>query len=395
MISRISLLLIFTLGSFWGCEDAPAPAQIGDTCTSIVECASGDKLTCLNNMCTRKTCTRTAECPPDSACVDSYCDDAQCSQDSDCAAGGCFEGRCIPNLCKSSADCDAGLACRGAPPKCVTPPTRCVRDADCPNALGCVVALGICKKACVDDAQCATGEYCEDLCRPLCVGDEHCRGTEICRDDRCVPINDCPSVACESARPFQDPITCQCVGCVNDFDCLEQGTACADSQICTYCPIRAESENTCRAQGLFLVDGCCVECTADADCSFGTSLACNRGRCEAQSASECAKDTDCPSAGQVCDNGRCREGGSLVSCALQNDCPQDEACYSDGICRTQANCACVAPSRCVAEPGDTLGTCAGCTTHCAEDGCAQGQLCVVLQGNTQGFCAQAEFSGCL
>jgi len=389
---RSNHLPLIALVAVLGCS-APEQAQPGDPCVDISACASGDKLACLAGSCSRIPCATTAACPPDAACVDSFCGPPQCATNSDCTVGHCFEGACLNNLCEDASECEAGEACRGRPPQCGTPPSRCLEDADCPAGRGCVRALGLCGAFCENDEQCPSNSICDDVCRPTCVRDDQCLGTEICRDERCQTIADCTRIQCSAERPFQDPLTCLCVGCVNDFDCVEPGMACSDAQICVHCPIRSTSSESCRAQGLFLSDGCCSECLVNQDCAFGSSLECRRGKCVIRDAAECTNDTECSSP-QVCDNGKCREPGSLAPCARQSDCPPGESCFADGRCRQSGTCECEPGSKCVAEPADIIGTCAGCIEHCEELGCGPGQVCIVPEGSLEGYCAARLFSGC-
>lgn len=374
------------------CEDEPV-AQLSDGCQTIADCATGDRLACLNGICSRIACERTSTCPPDAACVDGFCDAPQCAQTTDCSTGICYEGECRLGLCEDVSQCESGQACRGEPPRCQEPPNRCLDDRDCPGGRGCVLALGLCELECRADDECGPGSYCDDLCRPECDRDDQCLGSQICRDRRCQDTVQCSPISCARERPFQDPLTCECVGCVNDFDCLVEGFACSDARVCTWCPLRAESDAACAAQGLTLQNGCCVECINDQDCAFGSNLECTSGRCVLANPSECAADEDC-AANEVCDNARCRRAGSLSACGSQSDCGETEACHADGLCRLEGECDCESPSKCVAEPGDVRGTCAGCTEACTQDGCAPGELCVIPPGESEGFCADAAFSAC-
>ena len=379
-----------------GCSaNDPKNVRAGAPCEDILDCASIFPLACQDSACARITCARTVECPIGAACVDGLCRAAECVTQADCdaAAGArCFEGDCRDDLCASSAECAPDRICTGNPPQCAAPPSICVRDADCPDQTVCDVSRGACVTACGESSPCPDGSYCDARqCRSLCVTGAQCRELELCIEGKCALAPDCSGrAACPAARPFRRPEDCVCVACLVDTDCDgSSAQACVDQQ-CVFCLQRATSALTCASAGSVWDGQCCVSCRDTADCDVDAGESCLEGRCVNLENLVCQTDSDCPAALR-CDGSRCADS-SLQPCAQQADCPGGQACYPEGRCRAEAAvCAsCPAPSRCVAEPQDTLGTCAGCATHCAPDGCPSGQLCQ-RAGEAEGRCVDAAF----
>ena len=373
---------------FAGCSRPDA--RVGDICTSVDDCAGSLPLACSQSECVQVGCERSAECPAGAACVDGACTQPECIDDESCLRREqCFEGDCRGDLCEFKADCDDGEVCLGVPPQCTAPPERCTLDTQCPRDLFCKTPEGVCEPRCTADTSCAEGSYCDgDFCRLACVTSSDCPDGDVCAGGRCIE-NMCAARTCDDTRPFVDPVTCSCVACLADRDCaVDRNEACNDGGACTYCPSRASSESVCLDGGLLLDQGCCVECVADDDCPNGTI--CASGRCVLDDPRDCATDADCP--GARCDLGWCVLPGSMTPCELQTDCPAGEACYSDGRCRAEGQgCdGCGAPGRCVSEPGNLTGTCAGCTVACATDGCPAGTLCFRPTGAAEGYCAASE-----
>lgn len=392
MRSNYDLVALLALGIV-ACSGREPRA--GDFCRSVDDCVADEPLACLQNECVSMTCERSPGCPAGAACVDRACQLPECADDEDCRRHElCFEGDCRGDVCRVKAECDTGEVCIGVPPQCKPPPSRCTSDAECLPDTFCKLPEGACEPRCTSDASCAEGAYCDgDFCRLLCISSSDCRAGDVCVDGRCV-VDPCDDVSCPADTPFVDPSTCACVGCLADSDCRQESQQrCSDAGDCLYCLLRAEATNACVEQGLRLVDGCCAECALDRDCPDGTH--CEAGRCVIDDPRECVVDADCPDPAR-CDLGWCVLPGSMTPCEIQTECPSGEACYADGRCRAQSEVceACPAPSRCVAEPGDDLGTCAGCSTTCATDGCPGDTVCFVPDGAAEGFCAAAETVAC-
>ena len=377
-----------------GACSAPEPTA-GDSCRSIDDCVSREPLACLKSACVRLGCSRSIECPAGAACVSGRCAPAECESDDDCPGTTCFEGDCRADVCEFKAQCDPGEVCIGSPPTCTEPPARCSEDRECPADRFCKLPEGVCEPQCTSDASCAAGSYCDGaFCRLACETGVDCGEGRYCVDGRCI-VSDCEDRGCPDAAPFVDPVECRCVECLADRDCSsERNERCTEGGTCLYCPTRAEAPAACQSQGLVLVGGCCVECAIDGECPAGNH--CERGRCVLDDPRECVVDTDCP-AGSRCDLGWCVLPGSMTPCEIQSDCPNGEACYSDGRCRAESPvCAdCPTPSRCVAEPGDDVGTCAGCPATCGGSGCGASRVCYVPPGGAEGYCVEPQtLPGC-
>lgn len=358
----------------------------GDPCASTAECLADQELACSQGQCARLPCQRTAQCPAGAACLQGVCGPPECAQDSDCLGPlRCFEGDCRADLCEFKAECDPGEVCIGEPPQCRLPPARCTEDRECPNDTFCQLPEQACQRKCTSDAACGPESYCDGaFCRLRCRTGSDCASTDACVDGRCQRV-DCAPVDCPPQRPLQDPQTCSCVACLADTDCATQAReGCSTANRCIVCVLKSTDASVCAAQGLVLLEGCCAECATATDCGLGSS--CLDGRCQPAATRDCAADADC-GAGARCDLGYCVEPGSAAPCVRQADCPSGEACYGDGRCRAAAQLCtdCAAPNRCVAEPGDDIGSCVGCAATCDATGCGAG-VCYVPAGATEGFC---------
>ncbi len=378
------------------CGAAPIPQQ-GDPCESIADCAAAPGLACLDATCQVIPCSRSSACPMGAACVRGSCAAAECLDDVDCVDSSCFEGECVRGLCDLTEQCEADEVCRGVPPLCQQPPDICVRDNECPLDLVCRISTGECEAGCSDDTSCGERAYCDGrICRPLCASNAECSALEACSEGRCSPRSSCSGAAdCPDGSPNRDPVTCQCFECRDDPDCAEaRGEACVGNS-CVYCPTRATESATCDALGLVFDRGCCLGCLEDADCDTTIGEACEAGRCLDPIRQTCLTDVDCPP-GLLCDGDRCVADTSTSECDTQADCPSRRACYEDGVCREASDICdpgCPSPGRCVASPGDSIGSCIGCTEHCAQDGCPAGLRCVVDPGAAEGYCADVGFFG--
>ncbi len=373
---------------------SPREAQPGDPCESITDCVAEQALACTQDECRRLSCQRSATCPAGAACVSGVCALPECADDRDCVAQQrCFEGDCRADLCAFKSECERGEVCIGAPPMCRLPPVLCDGDRDCPNDTFCQKPEQLCERKCTSDASCALDTYCyEEFCRLRCSTTTDCAATDACVDGRCKPVT-CPDQPCPADAPFLEPRSCTCVTCLDDSDCsISAGQRCSNEQQCLFCVLKTVEISSCTAQGLHLVEGCCAECGQDSDCEDGAS--CAAGRCVLNDPRECVFDEDC-AVGSRCDLGFCIDPGSGTLCQRQSECAVTEACHADGRCRARSElCAdCPSPGRCVAEPGDTVGSCVGCTTSCSQVGCGS-QVCVLPPGAVEGFCAAPDAVDC-
>lgn len=390
---RWALLLLF-LSVLVGCRDVPLPAP-GDVCRDIADCALTEGLACLSGECVRQACVRSRSCPVGSACVSELCSAPECAVDADCDGDArCFEGDCRSDLCDSVDECAPGLACYGEPPLCREPRDVCSVRQECALGQACKMPQGICAEACDARGLCVSDSWCDrGVCRAFCETSLQCDDGEQCANGRCSVPRDCSDEPpCEDGLRLRDPISCECVACLEDIDCaVGLNEACVQSE-CLRCEARETAPGVCMAAGLIERDGCCVECLGDGDCGIGR--VCDRGACIDPSNQSCQTDTDCFQ-GLICDGDRCVRSSSSMPCSVQGDCPTGEACFADGRCRAEPGvCAgCPNPSRCVAEPGDDRGACVGCSEHCTRAGCPAEQRCFVPEDAAEGWCVDAEFWG--
>jgi hypothetical protein len=386
------LLLIFALAS--ACETRLPTA--GSACATIADCAAAaEPLACADNICQRLSCVALSDCPIGAACVAGVCRAPECAQDTDCddPQAQCFLGECRLDLCRSRVDCPAGLICAGTPPQCAPPPMSCVGDAECPVGQSCNPDRRRCDRSCRLDAECAPVGACrQGFCRSRCTDDEGCDSGEVCAAGLCQLPSDCSDAEpCGGVLPLRDPISCACQQCLSDEDCGRQQRC--DAGVCRGCLQTAGDQALCTAQGLLFEDGCCIECLSDADCDAGRGERCERNACIDAVEGRCVEDADCP-VNTICDGLRCAPSATLAPCVFQTDCPAGEACYPDARCRREAAVCdqgrgCPDGTRCVAEPGDTLGACVGCTALCAPAGCPAGQACALPSGAAEGACIDA------
>lgn len=380
------------------CSDPPPP-KAGDVCETLADCVGGTNLVCDYGTCAVLSCETPLQCPGQSTCVDGICGPAECETDDHCADDAiCWGGWCVDDGCVDKSACAAGQVCLGSPPRCTAAPERCTSDLECPQGSGCLVDKRQCTSVCTSDRDCDVGTYClDELCRDPCRDDAECPGGRSCVDDRCVKLPDCSDgPVCSGLRPYRDPLSCECVGCLSSSDCdLTRQEYCTSTGQCLYCAETGTSEEDCAGRGLHYSDGCCTECLDDSHCPSSQAPFCERGRCVGVDGPDCIAASDCE-AGLVCDRGACVAPPSFDSCQTQSDCPAGEACFADGLCHAASDVcnACPTPSRCVAEPGDQTGTCAGCTAHCEASGCPDGHVCFLAEESAEGFCVDSQTSGC-
>jgi hypothetical protein len=388
------------LALLWTACDAPLPTE-GSSCANIADCAAATQpLSCADQRCQRIACTLLAQCPIGAACVAGVCQVPECAEDQDCEGDAqCYLGECRDDLCRSREDCPANTICGGTPPRCIAPPATCARDTECPSGTSCDLVRSVCDRPCRLDAECAPVGGCRSgFCRARCTDDEGCDSGEVCGDGVCQQPTDCAGAeVCGGATPLRDPISCACQQCLSAEDCGDRQQRC-DAGVCRTCIMAVEDAALCAAQGLLFEDGCCIACRDDTDCDAAAGERCTRNLCIDTAQGRCVEDTDCPN-GTICDGLRCAPAASLTPCALQTDCPDGEACYPDARCRREASvCAggqgCPDGTRCVAEPGDTLGACLGCNTSCGQTGCPDGTRCALPSGSAEGACAALTGMSC-
>jgi len=247
------------------------------------------------------------------------CGESEC-KGSKCDGGNAGTGGGPEPECETNLDCEPGLACiEGECSPCGSD-GHCLRVERCdPASLRCVFRDGWGNECSAHD-QCPLGRYCV---QGLCIA--------VDLATPCGMLGQCPEGMRCNTRVGNPPVCEEDLGCGDDLECAE-GEVCNERT--GQCEIACTPENqaeVCRAREI-CVDGHCVECVSDEDCTLG--LVCDGGRCIAEGT--CFTDRDCP-AGQVC-NRRiriCTE--PPPPCTSDNECLPDERCdVADGQCRLRA-----------------------------------------------------------
>ncbi|MBH24162.1 MAG: hypothetical protein CMH57_06860 [Myxococcales bacterium] len=214
-----------------------------------------------------------------------------CSSDNDCVEPGalCIQINGTENVCartcNSDNPCPRGFECRdvsqqvGVSDQCIP-----IADPEDDYTRSCVIPE---EAECIEDRDCANGEWCND-------------------EGRC-EIGDRPE-------------------CQYNSDCAE-GLVCAEGACAEPEPAACLTSADC-AEGELCIDGTCVgeepdpaACEADDQCAEG--MICLDGAC---SAPECIRSTDCAE-GNVCVNARCE-----AACASFEDCAEGQSCNELGYC---------------------------------------------------------------
>jgi cysteine-rich repeat protein len=421
----------------WGASGIP------DCCHSAFDCplGPGGFRACIDNGCVE--CVTTADCDDGDACTVEQCVAGTCvvapirdccTVDRDCDdRDPCTPDRCVASRCESGPP--AAGCCTEE-----TAPTRCADGNPC-TADFCIG--GVCRHAqpvagcCRDDAGCDDGSPCTlDKCDPLLHVCLHVRDPEAsvtccdvhwdcddgdpatldsCEGGTCVSVAD--GLYCDASTPCPPPevpacMLSQCVRnrcmyvtsqgcCTKKEDCDDynpcttnecRNNACvftpiprccgndADCADANPCNLDACVRGVCRYGPNPKATGCC---TADAQCTGGTS--CAPGRCLANyrcgypvdsgiSGCGCTTDAACddrdPCTTDRCSNGSCVYSSSgLCECANNSDCDDGRVCTVD-FCvgqrcynEVRANC-CETDADCEDGNGCTINTCDPVTHLC-------------------------------
>jgi hypothetical protein len=242
-----------------------------------VECITDDNCTSEAPLCIVNSCV---ECVSDTDCPGS---NNPCDGDAICTEGVCgFTGN----------DCADGEIC--VPDNETYTCEQCVVDDDCPDEAPICSSEGVCVE-CEFDFECPPS-------------DDPCDGSPICDNGTCALTGDpCidEGLICISGM-FPNvvaPAPFECVECVEDDDCEDDGLFCTGTPIC--------DNNTCALTG----DPClpddllcneeideCVECETDFDC-FGDN---STPFCDGLFCVQCLETEDCEE-GLFCREGDCVE----------------------------------------------------------------------------------------
>lgn len=250
------------------------------------------------------TCLIPSDCG-EQVCDQGVCVDA-CTTSDDCGEEFCTEGLCGPALtvCNETITCSVGDfcylgtqdACGAADGMCQTIPEVCTDDVapvcGCDNvtyinpcaaaAAGSNVAsLGECPRVCAKDAECLSGEVCENA---ICVpGPGSCGGRigDTCAADQFCNIPDGCGFADETGTCTDIPLACPDVylpvcGCTgmtygNDCEAAAAGISIASTG---ECPRACTKDLECN-RGEVCTDMLCVLPTSPVTCGGRTGGVCN------------------------------------------------------------------------------------------------------------------------
>ncbi len=193
-------------------------------------------------------CSGAGQCPPQTACVNGFCEAKTCSKQSDCDSyQSCVEGFCFNNDCQTNSDCNIfpGTVC--ANNLCVPLDQDCKANVDCfGGTAGLFCVSGKCKQ-CGAASDCNTEDYrycgTDGICYPSCANRSAttCVGTvgNICVGDTCC-----------TTKPTQG-------GCSGGNLCTESGTYCVNR----FCGCAKGLLGDICAQGSDCVSNTCVGST--------------------------------------------------------------------------------------------------------------------------------------
>ena len=301
---------------------------------------------------------------------------------------------------------------------CLSPSaTTCTKEQDCASnsaAPHCQPGPsgkpGTCV-ACLDDTQCAAGEFCtaQNACAPRqCLGDTDCavptlrclvgRTPQVCV--ACLASADCPNggtcqpdhtcvaatgcAHCQPPTPECNTASNTCVACVSPKDCAASET-CTPQNTCV--STKCTSDNACASLPATphcdTVAGACVQCVSDGQCPAGDKCAGNS--CQPV-CTTVTQGRDCAAPAPIC---RVSPFPACVQCVASADCPSGQVCTSSNTCVVQttgctsnASCppatpVCVAPNcvQCAASADCTNGQGCDTTAHTCTLTGGSGQIC--------------------
>lgn len=363
-------------------------------CKTDSDCGSGTR--CIANQCI-VACTNDAQCAASQFCLDPNGTGGSCT-------AKIATGRALPSSCTlvlGSRACQSGL-CRTSDNTCV----QCVAETDCPT--GNVCSANLCTPACTKDAQCGSGQWCNDptgtggactagiaagmtlpySCTPA-LGSRACI-TGLCRtnDNRCVQClldSDCSNggicsanvckVACTKDSQCSASQWCNdptgtggvCTNKLASNQTLPSGLACSP----------ALGSRVCQSSLCRIADNTCVQCITTSDCSAGNLCINNTCSVSCQLDTQCTPTEWCASMGGGA--GACTTklvNGTAMPASLGgcNAITGARACQS-GICR-RANNTCV---DCNADADCGLNAVCdnyACVSACNRDAqCSSGMWC--------------------
>ncbi len=293
------------------------------TCSTDAQCAAGDY------------CDNTSHCVPQKA------QGGTCNTTSDCKVAGCHEcstGNCVDGFCCDTAcsgSCDACSVAAGAATNgtCSNVAAGTPGNPSCSGYL-CGGTSAMCPTSCTADAQCASGDYCDNTgqCKPQKALGGSCNVGAG---------GDCQGPGCREC------VSGNCVDGVCCMDACSAGTcmACSAAKkgagmdgVCGFIKVGTDPDSECDDAGM---------------ASCGTNGSCDgAGACQLySSATQCAAAScmgDSVVAARNCNGtGTCAAAGAATSCgkytcnagagACYTSCPSDDMA-GDGSCAAGEHC---------------------------------------------------------
>jgi hypothetical protein len=339
------------------CGGSCQPCVAGKACGKVADCASSfcaDGV-CCNAKCDGicEACTKAKTGLADGACnaVPNGADpDNECAQDaaSTCKQNGFCNGQRACAKYDAATECVAASCASGTQ----TNSSKCDGKGACPAATtqSCgqyICGANACKTACTADADCISGDFCENpgangVCKAKLAVGSACSGNNQCTGNACVDGFCCNTPcsgecqACSAAKTGGSNGTCAPVQAGQDPDneCADQGAAscgttgvCGGQNACAKYAVNTECEAAKCSNGNALS---ARKCDGAGTCQAATSTACGAYACvNASCNATCSVDGDC-SSGNWCD-----QSGDPDVCKAKLDagapCTDDKQC-KNGVC---------------------------------------------------------------
>lgn len=392
------------------------PYSMKSITVETVPCFPGDSVTCYSGPESTKNvgrCTNgTRICSPAAtfgACTDevlptteicfNYIDDncdgqidegctfpngTACSENRECTSGFCADGYCCDLACSGVCQ-SCGMP--GSEGLCTSHPAFTDPEAGCmPYTCN---GSGSCSTACVSDASCSAGFYCNpaNQCAARQATGAVCSNNSQCISNFCIDGFCCNS-SCNGLCETCSGGTCTPIAAGQDpaNECPGSGTCggvCNGAGACTYPPAVTDCGTCQRCSG----NGLCLSVSADTD-----------------------PDNDCSTC-RTCDGaGSCKNvvNGSdpQNDCFDQGPCGQDGYCNGAGACRSYSSATVYTPASCSAGTYSLPDTCNGaggvsdggtsscapyicgataCLTSCTQQSdCVFGNFCDLGDSNSNG-----------
>jgi hypothetical protein len=326
------------------------PLPLGTT-PSPDECGSylcdGEGFYCATTCKTDAACAAGKFCS-NGSCVDGLNLGSACTKDRQCNSGFCTDGVCCSSACDGSCTvCSQALGasidgtCTGLPKG------NPGRNNAC-SPFSCTGNGGGCAGACMDDGDCAPGNFCtpQGLCVPAFSNGAACERSTQCTSRFCTD-----GVCCNSACDGQ------CAVCAKAFGAATNG-------VCQTAPQGSRGSPECY---FFVCDGqqtsCPTTCSSNSQCNSDSF--CYQGPNSSFCVPKNSNGLSCTSAAQCasgkCVDGYCCDSDCQGSC---NACSRALGASENGVCTILAQGSVGLPA---CSPGRCNGTSSDCSLFCVND----------------------------